>query len=343
MKKILVTGCAGFIGSNYVDHVLRTDPDSELIGLDVLNYRGRRENIAGALASGRFEFFEGDICDEEIVAELIGRVDHVVNFAAESFVDRSVLDHRPFVQSNIVGVDVLLRAAGKAKVKRFLQISTPEVYGERLTDAADEYDALKPRNPYAGCKAAAEMVCRAHLHSFGVPVVFTRGANAVGPKQHIENVVPLFITSLLSGERLPVYGAGTAVRDWTHVDDLNAANHLVLTSGEVGSAYNIAARNDRSLVELARSILGVLGMDPEGYLEFIGDRPAHDYRYYLATDRLRALGWEPRHSFDETITTTVDWYRSNEDWWKSVKDSKQYEDARRAIYEPKRTQVAEAL
>lgn len=336
MTTVLVTGCAGFIGSNYVDLVLRTDPDVRLIGLDVLNYRGRRENVAAALETGRFEFVHGDICDEPLVTDLMSRVDHVVNFAAESFVDRSVLDHRPFVQSNVVGVDVLLRAARKAQVRRFLQISTPEVYGERLTDAADEQDALRPRNPYAGCKAAAEMLCQAHLHSFGTPVVFTRGANAVGPKQHIENVVPLFITNALSGDRLPLYGSGAAVRDWTHVDDLNAANHLVLMRGEVGAAYNIAARNERSLVDLAEAVLGALGLDPADRLEFIGDRPAHDYRYHLATDALRALGWQPRHSFDDTIATTVDWYQANDGWWRDVKESKQHRDAEQAIYGPKR-------
>ncbi|RJQ81692.1 dTDP-glucose 4,6-dehydratase [Amycolatopsis panacis] len=336
MKTILVTGCAGFIGSNYVRYVLENDADAAMIGLDVLNYRGRRDNLTSADASDRFEFVHGSVCDEELVRELMAKVDHVVNFAAESFVDRSVLDHRPFLQSNVAGVDVLLRAARDSGVTRFLQISTPEVYGPRLTDAADELDALRPRNPYAGCKAAAEMLARAYQHSFGVPVLFTRGANAVGPQQHIENAVPLFVTNALDGEQLPLYGSGVAVRDWTFVDDLNSANHLVLCEGEVGAAYNIAGGNERSLVQLGETVLRELGLEGQDLLQFIGERPAHDHRYHLDTTRLRALGWRPRNSFEDTIFETVRWYRENESWWRPVKESEQLRESRRAIYDPKK-------
>ncbi|EME57657.1 dTDP-glucose 4,6-dehydratase [Amycolatopsis decaplanina DSM 44594] len=317
--------------------VLENDEDATLIGLDVLNYRGREENLSKAIESKRFEFVEGNICDDELARELMSKVDHVVNFAAESFVDRSVLDHRPFVQSNVVGVDVLMRAARDSGVAKFLQISTPEVYGPRLTDAAVEDDALRPRNPYAGCKAAAEMLSRAYQHTFGLPVVYTRGANAVGPQQHIENVVPLFITNAVDGEPVPLYGSGAAVRDWTHVDDLNAANHLVLCEGEVGNAYNIAGGNERSLIDLARAVLSELGREDEDLLEFIGDRPAHDYRYHLDTTKLAELGWRPRHSFESTIAKTVEWYQKNEQWWRQVKESKQLKQSRKEIYEPKRS------
>ena len=340
--RILVTGCAGFIGSNFVRQVLERHPNDDIVGLDKLTYAGRLDNIAEAMKNERFRFVHGDICDEQLVHDLVAHVDAIVNFAAESMVDRSVLDQRPFLQTNFVGVGVLLAAARKHKTERFLQISTPEVYGERLGEPALEDEPLAPRNLYAACKASAEMLALAYHNSFGVPVVITRGANAVGPQQHLGNVVPLFVTNALDRKPLPIYGTGTAVRDWAHVDDLNAANDHVLRHGVPGLSYNIATGNERTVLELAKSILKRLDR-AETLIQFIDDRPAHDYRYYLNSDRLRSLGWSPRYGFDEAISAAVDWYRDHESWWRVVTDSEDHKEYLHLNYGPKYATVGPDL
>jgi dTDP-glucose 4,6-dehydratase len=326
MTHILVTGAAGFIGNNFVDLILAEREDvTRVTGIDKLGYSGDVRNLEKALTDDRFSFVEGDVSDERLIHQIVAGVDEIAHFAAESMVDRSVLNPRGFLESNVLGTGAVLEAARQHQVRRFLQISTPEVYGERLSDAADERDGFLPRNVYAGSKAAAEMIASAYLRSFKVPVVITRGAVAIGPRQHPEKVTPRWITAALTGQNLPVYGDGSAIRDFIYVEDLNRANELALRSGEVGTAYNVVSRDEMTLKELAYQVLDHLGK-PHSMAEFTVDRVAHDYNYKMDDRRIRELGWKPRWSAREALAATVEWYRANEDWWRPKIESAEFKD-----------------
>jgi dTDP-glucose 4,6-dehydratase len=318
VKRILVTGGAGFIGSNFIRHLLRLH-DYEVLNLDKLTYAGNLDNLRDVEGDLRYSFVHADICDAAAVRAAVANVDAVVNFAAETHVDRSLMDAGAFVQADVFGVYVLLEAARARGVERFLHISTDEVYGPRLPDnPARENDSLAPANPYAASKAGGELQCHAFYRNYGLPVVVARGANNVGPYQHPEKAVPLFITNALAGEPLPVYGEGLQVRDRLYVEDNCEALDLLLHKGEPGGVYNVGAGNERPNIEVAETILDLLDK-PRSLIRFVDDRAGHDARYSLDTARIRALGWTPRHDFDAAIGKTVRWYCDNAWWWQRVR------------------------
>ena len=318
MKRVLVTGGAGFIGSNFVRYLLGRH-DYEVVNFDKLTYAGNRDNLKGLEHEKRHRFVRGDICDPAEVEAAIAGCDAVVNFAAETHVDRSLLDAGAFIQTDVYGAFVLLEAARHHGVKRFLHISTDEVYGPRFPDApAKETDAFAPVNPYAASKAGGELQCEAFFRSFGLPVVISRSRNNIGPWQHPEKAVPLFVTNALDDQPLPVYGEGLQVRDRLYVDDNCEALDLILHQGVAGEAYNVGADNERPNIEVAQAILDRLGK-PRSLIRFVEDRTQHDARYSLDMSKLRALGWSPRHDFESALEKTVAWYRDNRWWWEKIK------------------------
>ncbi|HCJ10898.1 MAG TPA: dTDP-glucose 4,6-dehydratase [Clostridiales bacterium] len=313
-RRVLVTGGAGFIGSNYVRYALEHHPEWEVVVLDKLTYAGRLENLQDVW--DRIEFVRGDIADPAVVDRAAAGADAVVNFAAETHVDRSLVDARPFVRTNVEGVLILLDACRRRGVRRFLQVSTDEVYGDlRGSDRHSvESDALRPRSPYAASKAAAEHLVLAYHASFGLDVVLTRASNTYGPFQYPEKIIPLFVTNALRDRPLPVYGDGSAVRDYLHVEDHCRGVDLVLHRGRTGQAYNLGARLAVSALEVARTILDLLGKSRD-LITFVPDRPGHDYRYSVDPSRAEALGWRRRWDFDEGLAATVEWYLANREWW----------------------------
>jgi dTDP-glucose 4,6-dehydratase len=320
LRRLLVTGGAGFIGSAFVRQRLKADSEVAISILDKLTYAGSEENLAEARGDPRVRFVKGDICDPDAVDELAKDVDAIVNFAAESHVDRSLLNAGTFVQTDVYGTYVLLEAARKYKHQRFLQVSTDEVYGHIKDGRSRETDALSPRSPYSATKAGAEMLVAAYHTSFGVPTLITRGSNTYGSYQFPEKIIPLFITNALQDLPLPIYGNGSAVRDYLYVDDHVSAIARILWKGDPGGAYNIATGTEVSGVEIAETILRLCGK-PSSLKHFVKDRPGHDYRYALDTKKLRPLGWEPAIQSSEGLRLTVDWYRRNEAWWRSRKSA----------------------
>lgn len=316
--KLLVTGGAGFIGSNFVRYVLEQHPEDEVVVLDKLTYAGNLDNLKRVAQSPRFSFHRGDINDARVVDELMAGVDAVVNFAAETHVDRSILDAAAFIETDVRGTWVLLEAARRHDVERFLQVSTDEVYGEVPIGSSREDDKLAPRSPYAASKAGAEMLVQAYWITHRVPVLITRGSNTIGPYQYPEKAVPLFVTNAIDDQPLPIYGDGRQRRDWLYVDDHCSAIDLVLRRGQPGEAYNVGAGNERENLEVARTILELLGK-PESLIQPVADRPGHDRRYSLDSTKLRALGWAPRHDFLAAMELTVEWYQKNEWWWRKLK------------------------
>jgi dTDP-glucose 4,6-dehydratase len=318
MKRVLVTGGAGFIGSNFVRWLLRHH-DYNVVNFDKLTYAGNLDNLRDVEADTRYRFLQGDICDARAVAEAMRGADAVVNFAAESHVDRSLMDPGAFIQTDVYGVFVLLEAARQLGVERFVHISTDEVYGPRFPDnPGRETDPLTPANPYAASKAGGEMMCFAYYKTYGLPVVVTRSRNNIGPYQHPEKAVPLFVTNALDDQPLPVYGRGLQVRDRLYVEDNCEAIDLVLHEGLPGEAYNIGADNERPNIEVAEAILAMLEK-PRSLIRFVEDRQGHDARYAIDTAKIRALGWLPRHDFEAALSKTVAWYRDNRWWWEKVK------------------------
>jgi dTDP-glucose 4,6-dehydratase len=328
--KLLVTGGAGFIGSTFVRRRLAATGD-EIVVLDLLTYAGNRANLADVEADpalgSRFRFVEGDIADTALAGGLIADADAVVNFAAESHVDRSILDAAAFLRTGVIGVHVLLEAVRSAEARRasegrrgprFLQVSTDEVYGSVADGHSVEGDPVQPRSPYAAAKAAGDLLVRAYHATHGLDTVVSRGANTYGPFQHPEKLVPLFITNALQDQPLPLYGDGLQARDWLYVDDHADAISTVLDRGEPGGVYNIAAGGERTNREITEAILRHVGR-PWTLVRQVEDRPAHDRRYAMDGSRLRALGWQPRVPFDDGIVRTVDWYRTHEDWWRSLR------------------------
>jgi dTDP-glucose 4,6-dehydratase len=332
MRTLLVTGGAGFIGSNFIRRILR-EHDHSVVNLDKLTYAGNLENLAGVSSDPRYTFVHGDICDRDLVNDTMRQhnIDAIAHFAAESHVDRSLEDPGAFIQTEVYGTFVLLDAAREQGVERFLHVSTDEVYGHSLGDQRfTESDPFRPRSPYAASKAGAELQARAFVETYGLPVVVARPVNNVGPYQHPEKAVPLFVTNALDDEPLPVYGQGLQMRDRLFVEDNCEALDLILHRGETGEAYNIAAGNERPNIEVAETVLDLLEK-PKSLIRFVEDRPGHDERYSLDSSKLHALGWSPRHDFDAAIQETVDWYRANRSWWERVK-SGQYRDYYERMY-----------
>ena len=330
MRTILVTGGAGFIGSNFIRHLLAKH-DYQIINLDKLTYAGNLDNLRDIESDTRYRFVQGDICDAELVGQLMSEADAVAHLAAESHVDRSLMDPGAFIQTEVYGTYVLLEAARRRGVERFLHVSTDEVYGQSIGDQQfTERDPFRPRSPYAASKAGGELQCRAFVETYGMPVIVARPANNVGPRQYPEKAVPLFITNALEDQPLPVYGQGLQVRDRLYVEDHCEALDLLLHRGEVGEAYNIGAGNERSNIEVAQTILEMLDK-PKSLIHFVEDRPGHDQRYALDSRKIQALGWLPRHDFTATLEKTVEWYRQNRPWWEKVK-SGEYREYYQRMY-----------
>ncbi len=316
--KLLVTGGAGFIGSAYCRLLLGRSEDVRVTVLDKLTYAGNRANLAAIAQDPRLRFVEGDICDAALVDRLAAEADAIVNFAAETHVDRSLLDAGDFVRTDVYGTWVLLEAAKRRGHTRFLHVSTDEIYGHIPRGRSKEHHPLEPRSPYAASKAGGEMLVRSYRASFGVPTLVTRGSNTYGPYQYPEKIIPLFITNALTGLKLPVYGDGSAQRDYLYVDDHAAAIDLILQRGEAGQAYNIGSGRGTPGIAIARAVLAGLGK-PESLIEFVADRPGHDYRYALDTRKIRALGWRPRYTLRRGMKATIAWYQAHERWWAPLK------------------------
>jgi dTDP-glucose 4,6-dehydratase len=316
--RLLVTGGAGFIGSAFVRRVLDRHPGVSIVVLDKLTYAGNRANLADVEASPRFTFVQGDIADAELVDRVAAEADAIVNFAAESHVDRSIEEPDAFIRTDVYGTFVLLEAARRHGHARYLQISTDEVYGNVPTGSSTEEDALKPRSPYSASKSGGDLLVGAYHATYGVPTLLTRASNNFGPYQYPEKVIPLFITNAIDDEALPLYGDGLQVRDWLYVDDHCDALELVLEQGAPGETYNVGGGNELTNIDLTRAVLDLLGK-PMTLVRRVEDRAGHDRRYSVDCSRLRALGWEPGHSFEDALRATVDWYRDREDWWRPLK------------------------
>ena len=337
MQKVLVTGGAGFIGSNFVRHALAAHPDWQVTTLDKLTYAGRMENLKDVLDHPRHEFVKGDVADPAVAAPLVTASNIVVHFAAETHVDRSILNAGDFITTDVFGTFVLLEAAREAKgLRKFVQISTDEVYGSVAEGSSRETDELRPRNPYSASKAGADRLAYSYWATFEVPVVITRASNNYGPNQFPEKVIPLFITNALDDIQVPLYGDGLNERDWLHVSDNCRALDVIIESGKAGEVYNIGGGNHVKNADLTRRILQLLGK-PESLIRHVPDRPGHDRRYSLDTSKTQSLGWAPRVSFEQGLGETVAWYQKNEWWWRPVKENnpafaeyyrKQYVDRR---------------
>ncbi len=317
--RLFVTGGAGFIGSNFIRYVLQNTDDVRVTNFDILTYAGNPESLRDVAADDRYEFVRGDICQAEQLREAMAGHDAVVNFAAESHVDRSIDGPAPFLYTNSYGAGVVFEAARQLEVERFLHISTDEVYGSIAEPASfSEGDGLEPNSPYSASKASADLLARAYNVTYGYPIMVTRTANNFGPYHYPEKVIPLFVTNLMDGRKVPLYGDGRNVRDWTYVVDNAAAQWLVLVEGEPGGVYNVGAGNELSNKELTYAILDRFGLGEE-MIEFVQDRPGHDLRYSVDTTRIRELGWKPEHSFEEGLDLTIEFYRENEWWWRPLK------------------------
>jgi len=318
--KILITGGAGFIGSNFVLYMLNKYPQYKVVNVDALTYAGNLENLSDIEADGRYRFVKADIADHDAMDSLISEgVDAVINFAAESHVDRSILEPDVFVKTNVMGTQVLLDAAKKYKVKKFVQVSTDEVYGTLgETGLFMEATPLAPNSPYSASKAGGDLLVRAYHETFGLPVNITRCSNNYGPFQFPEKLIPLMISHALADQSLPVYGDGLNIRDWLYVDDHCSAIDLVLHNGVVGEVYNVGGNNERTNLQIVRTILAELGK-PESLIQYVKDRPGHDRRYGIdATKIKRELGWQPTYHFESGIRRTIQWYLENEAWWKRI-------------------------
>ena len=319
--KLLVTGGAGFIGSCFIRHVLAKHKDYEIINLDKLTYAGNIENFDDIKNDPRYQFVKGDIVDKNLAMELTNEVDVVVNFAAESHVDRSIEGPEIFIETNVKGTLNLLQASLKNKVKRYLQVSTDEVYGTLgKTGYFYETTPLAPNSPYSASKASADMLVRAYFETYKMPNLITRCSNNYGPYQYPEKLIPFFITKLLKGEKVPVYGDGLNVRDWLYVYDHCEAIDTVLNKGREGEVYNIGGHNEKTNMEITRLILDAMGKD-ESSIEYVQDRLGHDRRYAIANDKIQSeLGWEPSIKFEDGIKLTIEWYLNNQEWIQHILD-----------------------
>ena len=318
--KLLVTGGAGFIGSNFIHYWLKKHPTDEIINLDLLTYAGNLANLADIAGQPNYRFVKGDIVSSEVVDELVGQVDCIVNFAAESHVDRSIGNSLVFVKTNIEGTANLLEAARRHGV-RFHQVSTDEVYGDLGPNDPkfNELSPYRPSSPYSASKAAADHLVRAYYRTYNLPVTISNCSNNYGPYQYPEKIIPLFITNLIEDRKVPLYGQGSNIRDWIHVDDHNAGLEAVLLHGRLGETYCLGGDHEISNLELAQEIIRLLGKD-ESYIEFVADRPGHDWRYSIDFHKAtEELGWEPQVDFISGLEATVRWYKEHEAWWRPLK------------------------
>jgi len=315
--KLFVTGAAGFIGSNYVRHVL-AETDHNVTIYDALTYAGNLASIRDVLDDKRCDFVHADICEPDDVTRAMDGHDAVVHFAAETHVDRSIVDGSQFVRTNCVGTNVLCDVANTVGVERFLHISTDEVYGSVTEGSSRETDPLAPRSPYSAAKAGSDLIALSYHSTYGLPVIVTRCSNNYGPYQFPEKVIPLFTTNLLDGQKVPLYGDGLNIRDWIHVEDHNIAAQLVLEQGAPGEVYNIGAGNELTNRELTSRLLELTGRD-ESFVRPVEDRLGHDRRYSVDIGKLTALGWSLGRSFEESLAATVGWYRDNREWWEPLK------------------------
>ncbi len=322
--KIVVTGGAGFIGSNFVIHMVKKYPEHQIINLDLLTYAGNLENLTEVENAPNYKFIRGDIADRKFVFGLFEKEkpDIIVNFAAESHVDRSIEDPESFVRTNVMGTTTLLDACKEYGIKRFHQVSTDEVYGDLPLDRPDlfftEETPLHTSSPYSSSKASADLFVMAYHRTFGIPVTISRCSNNYGPYQFPEKLIPLIISRALADEELPVYGTGENVRDWLHVSDHCVAIDLILEKGRVGEVYNIGGHNERTNLEVVKTILKALGK-PESLIKFVKDRPGHDRRYAIDPTKIETeLGWEPQYVFDTGMKQTIQWYLDNKEWWEHI-------------------------
>ncbi len=316
--KLLVTGGAGFIGSNFIRHMLDKYPDYHIINLDKLTYAGNLDNLKDVEGHPNYTFIKGDICDVKVVSGAVEGVDAIVNFAAETHVDRSILEPGSFIQTDVYGTYVLLEAVKEKGISRYIQISTDEVYGSIEAGSFTEESPLSPSSPYSASKAGSDMLVHAYWTTYHLPVIITRSSNNFGPYQYPEKLIPLFITNALEGQQLPLYGDGMNVRDWIYVEDNCAAIDVVLHKGIEGEVYNIGGGNERTNVEITDIILRETGK-PKSFIKHIKDRLGHDRRYSIDSSKLTSLGFASKYSFDDAMKTTVKWYTDNEVWWRKIK------------------------
>ncbi len=321
MKNVLVTGGAGFIGSNFINYILDKRDDYFVVNLDKLTYAGNLENLIPSEGKKNYRFVRGDICNAELVDYLFNKykIKYVINFAAESHVDRSILGSEVFFRSNVIGTNVLLESARRYNVEKFLQVSTDEVYGSLGAEGLfTETTELHPNSPYSSSKAAADLMALSFHHTYGVPVVITRCSNNYGPYQFPEKLIPLMIINTLNNKKLPVYGDGMNVRDWIYVIDHNKAVEAVFESGKPGEVYNVGASNEMPNIEIVKLILKELNKD-ESLIEYVKDRPGHDRRYAIDSSKIQnELGWKPEFEFEEAISRTIKWYVDNKNWWERI-------------------------
>ena len=334
MKNLLITGGAGFIGSNFVHYVLEKHPGYRVVVYDKLTYAGNLDNLKDVSVDDRFTFEQGDIRDADKVDRVMREqdIDTIVNFAAETHVDRSLVEPGSFILTDVYGSYVLLEAARKYGIERYHQVSTDEVYGEVAEGASVETDALQTRSPYSASKAGADLMVHAYFVSFGVPVTITRGANNIGPYQYPEKAVPLFITNAIDDKALPVYGDGRQMRDYQYVLDHCEGIDIVLGKGVPGETYNVGTGTETRNIDMALALLDMLGK-PKSLIEYVSDRPGHDRRYSLDCDKIKALGWHSSHAFPEALEKTVRWYVKNEWWWRKIKSGERYTEYYRRQYE----------
>jgi len=325
--KLLVTGGAGFIGSNFIRYIFKKRPDHEIVNLDLLTYAGNLENLKDIENNKNYKFIKGDIADKELVNSLVKDCDAIVNFAAESHVDRSILDSSDFIRTNIVGTHNLLEAAKNNRLKRFHHISTDEVFGHLGPNdpAFNENTPYAPRSPYSASKAASDHLVRAYFHTFGLPATISNCSNNYGFFHFPEKLIPLAITNLIEGKKIPVYGDGLQIRDWLFVEDHCEAIDLIISKGKLGETYCVGGNSEKTNMEIVKKILKLLNRDEE-MIEYVKDRLGHDRRYAIDFSKIKSeLGWQPRTSFEEGMKQTVEWYKANENWWRKIKSGEYLE------------------
>ncbi len=334
--KLLVTGGAGFIGSNFVHHIINKYPDYEIINLDALTYAGNLENLKSLEGNPRHTFVKGDICDRELVENLAEKVDIIVHFAAESHVDRSILDAEAFVRTNVLGTHVLLEAARKRNL-RFHHVSTDEVFGSLTPQdpAFNENTPYDPRSPYSASKAASDHLVRAYYHTYNLPITISNCSNNYGPYIFPEKLIPLIITNLIEGKKIPIYGDGMQVRDWLFVEDHCRAIDRIIHDGKIGETYCVGGNGEKPNIEIARTILAAMNLG-ENMIEYVEDRKGHDRRYAIDFSKIKnELAWQPEVKFEDGIATTIEWFKNNEEWWRNVKsgDYQKYYEKQYGKYE----------